>query len=365
MKITENKVFRSLFLRNEEIDPDTRRFSTLLFVSTVSFTFTMLMIWFVFFDLVALNDYPLVIMNSIVLLLSFTIYLFIQKTGNIEVAGDLILLTVVIVTLILAHIVHNKNYSLGWTFLFPILAFYLKGTKTGLKLSFLFLALIIIIDQTFSEIPLNIRGTFNILALHISIILASLYYEYSREHNFAFLESEKHRFRKLSIIDPLTQTYNRLYLNEVFDKSLLDTLRDDNFFSFVLLDIDFFKQYNDYYGHFLGDEALKQVTQKLKFLMRRKEDLIFRVGGEEFAGIIHGQSIELIEHYVNTIRKSIRNLEIEHIKSNVDSFLTVSIGAVILRKGEVATQDELYKLADTALYESKESGRNFVTVKIL
>ena len=127
-----------------------------------------------------------------------------------------------------------------------------------------------------------------------------------------------------------------------------------------MLDIDNFKKYNDRYGHYEGDKALKKVASILRRNANRANDFAFRLGGEEFAIITSNLSSEKIPLYAEKIRESIFNQKILHI-DNVDiGFLSISIGVFSFEVESNYTCDDIYKFADGALYEAKKLGRNKV-----
>ena len=165
------------------------------------------------------------------------------------------------------------------------------------------------------------------------------------------------------IRDPLTGLFNRRFYNEIIERELLRTKRDKTNITFIMLDIDYFKLYNDTYGHKMGDEALKKVALTLKSILNRGSDYIFRMGGEEFSILFtelgSSESKKMAEH----ICKSIEDLKIEHSKSTCSKYLTVSLGALTVNMGhDIVDETALYTLADSALYKAKESGRNKVFI---
>lgn len=160
--------------------------------------------------------------------------------------------------------------------------------------------------------------------------------------------------------DPLTGLYNKIVTQE----KLADLARDcaDKKYSIfaALIDIDFFKMYNDTYGHPMGDEVLRRVSMKMKRLAEEYDIISGRVGGEEFllCGVVgsENQAIRICER----LRYDIESQKIEHIKSEAAPVLTISVGVVFESMGGELTSDELYELADKALYQAKRSGRNCV-----
>ncbi len=136
-----------------------------------------------------------------------------------------------------------------------------------------------------------------------------------------------------------------------------------------MFDIDFFKQYNDTYGHQAGDNVLSRLGELLQQKLARAEDLIFRLGGEEFGLIFTSKSAQSSIDLVENIRQAVIKLKIEHKKSKIFEYLTISAGLVCVdfSKDENRELDEvkLYKLADEELYRSKFEGRNRVNALVL
>ena len=127
------------------------------------------------------------------------------------------------------------------------------------------------------------------------------------------------------------------------------------------MDIDYFKQYNDTYGHQKGDSVLERVANVLKKKTSRASDFAFRLGGEEF-GIITTLDKEKAIEFATSIKNEIENLQIEHKASDISEHLTVSIG-IVSKEGESITNSSLlYKEADDCLYEAKKLGRNSIFI---
>ncbi|WP_108060563.1 sensor domain-containing diguanylate cyclase [Poseidonibacter lekithochrous] len=170
--------------------------------------------------------------------------------------------------------------------------------------------------------------------------------------------TDKKEISKLLITDYLTKIYNRRHFNTTFDIELKRNKRDSKNIIFMILDIDYFKQYNDTYGHDAGDKALHEVAQALKYTLKRSHDFVFRLGGEEFGIITSGVDIGGIEVLAKNLRESIEHLEIEHKENKVNEFLTISIGVKVVESTSTLSQKEIYQLADKALYKAKNQGRN-------
>jgi diguanylate cyclase (GGDEF)-like protein len=163
---------------------------------------------------------------------------------------------------------------------------------------------------------------------------------------------------ELSITDSLTSLYNRRHFNDITTSIIKDTFRTNKVFAFVLLDIDHFKKYNDTYGHQEGDNALIAVSNSLKNTFKRKTDLIFRLGGEEFGILIKSKSKEDILLLVHEAIKNIETLNIEHKQNPPKNVLTASFGLSIMLGDHNIGLDTIYKKTDDALYKAKNTGRN-------
>lgn len=170
--------------------------------------------------------------------------------------------------------------------------------------------------------------------------------------------TDKKEISELLITDYLTKIYNRRHFNDIFNLEKKRAKRDNQNFILMILDIDYFKQYNDTYGHDAGDKALQLVSNSLKNTLNRAHDFVFRLGGEEFGVITSKIGIEGAKILANKLKENIENLEIDHKENKVSNFITMSIGVKIVPSSNKLSQNDIYKLADNALYEAKNSGRN-------
>lgn len=173
--------------------------------------------------------------------------------------------------------------------------------------------------------------------------------------------TDKKRIEELSIRDSLTGLHNRRHFDEKFEEMMKFSKREQRLLAFVMMDVDHFKQYNDTYGHQLGDNALKAIAGVLKQSMNRPGDGAYRLGGEEFGILFLCKDETHAFEFADAIRKSVEALHIEHINNSASSYVTVSMGACMIRPDMTFDHDELYKRADDALYHAKKSGRNRVT----
>lgn len=176
-------------------------------------------------------------------------------------------------------------------------------------------------------------------------------------------ETLKHLNLKLeqaSYTDSLTSLFNRRYFNVVYEREFKRSIRSNTPFVFMMLDIDFFKQYNDTYGHLQGDLALQTVAKVLKTTLQRPGDYPFRLGGEEFGVILTDTDCKNARIMGEKIRASIEHLKIEHKGSKILPTLSVSIGGICIVPTMDMSDDALIHTADANLYAAKERGRNQV-----
>ena len=170
--------------------------------------------------------------------------------------------------------------------------------------------------------------------------------------------TDKKRVEELITIDPLTGLYNRRHLETELNRIIDLHARDAKSFGFLMIDADYFKAYNDFYGHQKGDIALIKTAKAIKESLHRAGDTAFRFGGEEFCAILSNINKDGLEKVADNIKTAVESLHIEHLRSEF-GYLSVSIGAAIIEKSPT-TFDETVRMADKALYEAKGRGRNMV-----
>ena len=164
--------------------------------------------------------------------------------------------------------------------------------------------------------------------------------------------------KKLSTVDFLTNISNRRKFEEVLKVEWSRAVRDASKISVIIFDIDFFKQYNDYYGHAEGDLCLQKIGKILNNCIKRKFECVARFGGEEFACILPNTDINEAYAMCEMIRKSIHEENIIHEKSAVADIITASFGIACISPAIGDFFDKLIKSADDALYSAKKNGRN-------
>jgi diguanylate cyclase (GGDEF)-like protein len=162
--------------------------------------------------------------------------------------------------------------------------------------------------------------------------------------------------RNLVFFDGLTGVYNRRFFDQQLAREWARTNRSGAPLSVILLDVDFFKRFNDRYGHQAGDECLRQIAEVLKTGLRRAADVVARYGGEEFVCLLPDTTLDQAMEIAQQLEAQIRSHGIAHEDSEVDRVVTISLG-VASGVGHKSGEQELLALADQQLYQAKKSGR--------
>ena len=179
-----------------------------------------------------------------------------------------------------------------------------------------------------------------------------------RIKNYLNLKIKNDMLEKLSMYDGLTNIRNRRFFDETFEKTFNEIKRDKKSLAVLMIDIDFFKPYNDNYGHGQGDETLRKVAKALEKTIKRASDFVARYGGEEFVILLKDINKDGVEAVANNLLNAIRELKITHEFSKIENYVTVSIGVSYYNSSSDITKLELLLKADETLYNVKNSGRN-------
>jgi diguanylate cyclase (GGDEF)-like protein/PAS domain S-box-containing protein len=176
------------------------------------------------------------------------------------------------------------------------------------------------------------------------------------------LKEANERLELLSVSDGLTGVANRRCFDQTIQREWTRLQRTKDLLSLIMCDVDFFKLFNDTYGHQNGDDCLKSVAKTLQANARRGADCVARYGGEEFAVILPVTGKKSAIHVAEKIRQTMEKIAIAHSKSSVVPYVTLSLGVATVVPDKQGTPDSLIKCADEALYLAKSSGRNRVVV---
>ena len=186
-----------------------------------------------------------------------------------------------------------------------------------------------------------------------------------RQRAEAELQNANKELHRLATLDGLTQVANRRCFEEYFNLEWRRLQREKAPLSFILCDVDFFKLYNDTYGHLAGDSCLKQIAQTINNTLKRPADLVARYGGEEFAIILPNTYIEGGIHVAQLIQHNIKQLQIVHSQSSASEFVTLSMGVSCIIPQLNLAPNQLIDITDEALYIAKAQGRNRLVGKVL
>lgn len=174
------------------------------------------------------------------------------------------------------------------------------------------------------------------------------------------LKKEKETAEKISLTDGMTGLSNRRYLDDQIILEYFRMKRTGQLLSIIMLDVDFFKLYNDTYGHLQGDECLKNIAKVIKNSVKRATDITARYGGEEFVVLLPDTNDSGAATVAERIRQNVELLKMEHISSKIAPIVTVSIGIATFNKYSDISPEMMIQKADEALYNAKNTGRNRV-----
>ena len=212
-------------------------------------------------------------------------------------------------------------------------------------------------DETDETIGLEL-GAVDYLAKPIKPALVKL-----RVRNHLELKQQRDHLNRLSLIDGLTELANRRAFDERLEQEWRRAMRAKAFLSLAMIDIDFFKGYNDAYGHLAGDDCLRYVANTLATSLKRAGDFVARYGGEEFVAILPSLNDKGVHVMAETMRESVAKLRIPHRSSAIAPYVTISIGAVSLMPVFGTVSRSMVATCDQQLYRAKSHGRNRVCIE--
>jgi diguanylate cyclase (GGDEF)-like protein len=176
------------------------------------------------------------------------------------------------------------------------------------------------------------------------------------------LEEANRKLERLSFLDGLTNIANRRRFDEYLGLEWRRAQREQTPVSLILVDVDFFKLFNDHYGHEAGDEVLKRVAATLDATVGRPADLVARYGGEEFVVVLPGTDVQGAARLAERLRAAVAAMAIPHAQSRTAPHVTISLGVATVVPAREGAPEGLVTAADQALYEAKREGRNRLAV---
>jgi diguanylate cyclase (GGDEF)-like protein len=359
---------KELILASFSFEEHSPLYIKILMLNAVLFITVVISFTFLVVNTFVVHNYLLASIDVVILLsMLYALYLLRHRNEH-QRAGYISTAIIFLLFLLIVMTQHGEKFTFIWTYFFAPFAMITLNARRGLIISLIFLSLLFSISCTgigeWQQGQWDTASYFRFILAHF-VILYVMYaiFHANEKANMKIEElrqNEKEQlrlFEKLSLTDPLTGLYNRRFLKEIFPKQFYSARRNGKTLAFFLLDIDFFKSFNDMHGHQLGDDLLMKVGHILKEELRRGEDYTFRIGGDEFAGILVSEDREGIEKKIRKVHQKISQYHIENDQIPDAPSVTVSIGIHIPTEEEYDFK-EIYNITDTALYKAKADGRN-------
>jgi diguanylate cyclase (GGDEF)-like protein len=302
-----------------------------------------------------------------VTILFFVLTVIFSKKKNVLglwTCCHLLIVYFVINSLMNMYFCNNAAEVLGYFTITLVVGLFIPDFKRRFWPSLIFyFATVYIASQLSIAFMIEFQTMLFMIALAISVIKMSHYNSKAK----VFVETLKLRelnekLEALSTIDELTKLDNRRSFHNYFEMIWKQSSRLETPVNAIMIDIDYFKKYNDSLGHLEGDKVLFAVAQCLKNQIKRETDFVARFGGEEFVCLLPYIKKNDAEDFAKKLVQSIEDLKIPHPKSEHSQYVTISAGMSSIIPKEKNTTQELLDKADKALYEAKQSGRNKVIV---
>ncbi|MBN1379273.1 MAG: GGDEF domain-containing protein [Gammaproteobacteria bacterium] len=253
----------------------------------------------------------------------------------------------------------------------PVLATDLKSYTIYLLLNIMPLALMNLANP---DIAIKLIGAVTLIFIGMLMLAAYLFnralldsmiYRYRSEHLADRLKVANKRLsaanqelEQISTIDELTGTYNRRFFNQRFDEIWADHARQNQSLAALMIDVDHFKDYNDFFGHLQGDLCLKRIASEINAVVHRPRDFVARFGGEEFIMLLPTTELKGAKEIAERIHERIKQLQIPHkVKGSLNQ-VTVSIGGTTILPSSEYNSEKFLQRVDRALYQAKHQGRN-------
>ncbi|WP_040727513.1 GGDEF domain-containing protein [Thiomicrorhabdus sp. Kp2] len=350
-------------------EEDSHIFSRALFAHAILLVMGLLMAFFTLYHFLYTGNYKVGFFDLVALLFVIFLYFQLRTNKSIKLVGHFLAIGTSIIYLMFILITQNKDMSLIWVVFLPFFIILLNGWKVGGLYVFAFY--IVVFPLAYFNIGVWDDGLWNyvnfyrfvatlLLAMSMAVLIdLTQVYSYKRElkmHEKELLYLDE--LKIMSRTDGLTGLYNRHYFNQIFAQKIKELESAQHSLMFFIVDIDNFKAYNDFYGHQAGDEVIQQIGAAIQKFIHRENDLVFRLGGEEFAGLLEARDPKQMACWLTQLSGVIESLKLKHAPGLDLPWVTISGGISSMSPGSRTTINALYRNADKALYQAKHLGRN-------
>jgi len=260
------------------------------------------------------------------------------------------------------------NYAVGFMILLVCaLILFANSPILNFCLTLAAVSIFIVLSVLFKSQEIYVTDIFNVVfsaIVSVFVCWRTTKLRFMSDLNISKMENERNKYLEESTIDVLTKIRNRRDFMQTFHRYLVNYREGDVFLCLAIADIDFFKNYNDFYGHPKGDDCLRAIGEAFNRLKETMGVYCARVGGEEFALLwFEKEDVSHVNAVVSRVTKLIQLLKIPHEKSSVSKYVTMSLGVYVEKCGASSDTEEMYNLADKALYSAKEGGRNCAIIR--
>ncbi len=324
---------------------------------------------FVLFHVFVTGLHYTAILNFIAVFIIASLLFGLYQTKEMGRKGHIMAFMVMVYFILFTYLNQAAEYGLIWGLFVPFVIITLTGLKAGLRYLLLFYVVIFSMaiwgldawdDKYWTQTSLVRFILASVISLLLTVVMDIANTGLNHQINKQRKKEKRYadELRRLSTVDALTELYNRHYFKEVLEKKLKELKGSDLYLTFFILDIDHFKLYNDEYGHYQGDDVLKQVATAVHNYIKRQDDLVFRLGGEEFGGLLVTNNPAETSEWISKLKDEVEALQILHSTKAPEKYVTISIGIFSAKVESLDTLNCIYRIADDALYQAKEQGRN-------
>ena len=272
------------------------------------------------------------------LLITMSVLLFLLPAKQRKYSAQFVLHFMALGILIGVYFNHGTEYTPIWVFLYIFLVMPLHGHKVGLRICIGFLILLLMLLFSFTSSTVSIMEFVRFTMVSCFTLFFAYLAEMLISRTFKKLITAKIQLETLTRTDALTGLFNRRHFDEVLPQQMSSANRSDGVLALVIIDIDHFKSYNDTFGHPAGDVALIALANLLKVQMKRANDAVFRVGGEEFALLYQAKNEQAAVKIIENIRAAVESLD---KYCELEKQITISAGLLLMNSKQILLQKML------------------------